>query len=464
MKYALVLGVVVCLALAPSALAHDTYVDQGTGHDASNDCAAKATPCKTMQRGLGQAGTGETVFVQGGHTYTASLVLNDRKSLVAKDFVGTGGFAVLDNGSAGVPDVLNPSVAPSGHVAAAGKVKGFVIRSATLPVEIDAKMTLKGNQITEARAIPADVKVGAAADATISHNLLNDPTKASSVPADQQTAIAVPSTGRVKIVGNAITGFWESIDVSGAGAHATIERNTISGTHEVSSYAGSAIVVLAGVARADIADNRVVAPDLTLSNGVVEGIVLLANGAITGNLVRAGFAQGIAINNTSKPVRIESDLVLTKADEIGLDVADDHPDAAPDAKIVNFTAWGDGVPFQMAKAQVTIDSSIIGAGGIKLFYGSNKCSISHSRGPTKSSGDHGCKDFSTTANPKFRSDDYHLKSSSPMIDKGNPQKPPKHTKDIDGDKRALPGDCGAKHPKARRDIGAYEFKCKKGHH
>jgi hypothetical protein len=46
-----------------------------------------------------------------------------------------------------------------------------------------------------------------------------------------------------------------------------------------------------------------------------------------------------------------------------------------------------------------------------------------------------------------------------MIDKGNPVRPPKHTKDIDGDKRALAGDCGHKHAKKRRDIGADEFKC-----
>jgi hypothetical protein len=66
-------------------------------------------------------------------------------------------------------------------------------------------------------------------------------------------------------------------------------------------------------------------------------------------------------------------------------------------------------------------------------------------------------------NPKFKSDGYHLKASSPMIDKGKKGSKSHGAKDIDGDKRVLAGDCGAKHPKARRDIGADEFKCPKSH-
>lgn len=51
-----------------------------------------------------------------------------------------------------------------------------------------------------------------------------------------------------------------------------------------------------------------------------------------------------------------------------------------------------------------------------------------------------------------------------MIDKGKKGSKSYGAKDIDGDKRVLAGDCGAKHPKARRDIGADEFKCPKSHH
>ena len=59
MRYATTIGVAVFLAFAPSALANDAYVDQGTGHDASNDCSQSAAPCKTLARGIGQASAGD---------------------------------------------------------------------------------------------------------------------------------------------------------------------------------------------------------------------------------------------------------------------------------------------------------------------------------------------------------------------------------------------------------------------
>jgi hypothetical protein len=449
------------LALSSSAQAHNAYVDGEAGADSGNDCSQKASPCRTIVRGLGQAGAGDKVFVQPGHIYTASIVLQDRKSLIAKDFAGTGGVAVLDNGNAGDPDILNPSVAPVGHVAEAGKVKGFFIASESLPVEINAGMTLAHNEIADADPLEANVSVGAAADATISHNVINDPTPASNDPSDQQTAIAVPSTGTVEIVGNTITHFWNGIEASGAGAHLTIERNTVTGTHEVDNYAGNAILAREGVAKAQITDNLVADPDLALDNGIVDGIVLLTNGSIDGNFVGKGFGQGIAVNNASKPVSMKGDVVLTAADDYGLNVIDDTHDDAADAKIVNTTVWGAGIPLEIAKVKVTFDSSILGnKQKVETFYGSNHCSISHSRGPVKSSGNSGCNDFQTKSNPKFKSDGYHLKGSSPMIDRGNPDSPGKHAKDIDGDKRALAGNCGHKHAKKRRDIGADEFKCK----
>ena len=129
-----------------------------------------------------------------------------------------------------------------------------------------------------------------------------------------------------------------------------------------------------------------------------------------------------------------------------------------DVTATNITIQGKGPGVIDRKAVLTLRSSLLDAGAIQASGSGARCHISYSRGPSKHSGGTGCKDFQKTAAPKLKSDGYHLKASSPMIDKGQPQAP-KNAVDIDGDKRALPGSCGKGHHKARRDIGADEFKC-----
>ena len=69
-----------------------------------------------------------------------------------------------------------------------------------------------------------------------------------------------------------------------------------------------------------------------------------------------------------------------------------------------------------------------------------------------------CQKFQTSADPRFVSaNDFHLKLSSPLIDRGNPLPPAAGAQDADGRLRALDGnrDCIV-----RRDMGAYEFVAK----
>ena len=48
-----------------------------------------------------------------------------------------------------------------------------------------------------------------------------------------------------------------------------------------------------------------------------------------------------------------------------------------------------------------------------------------------------------------------------MVDRGGKVHRHRYTRDIDGDHRALAGNCGARHPKKLTDIGADEYRCPK---
>lgn len=176
------------------------------------------------------------------------------------------------------------------------------------------------------------------------------------------------------------------------------------------------------------------------------------------NLVR-GFGAGIRVTDVAGLTRLDNDVIDAPSDGVGIKLSDtggDDPNVS-DAKATNLSIVGDGEWLGGTQASLTLDSSIVDtAGGAS----GTDCTITFSRGNTKTPGGDGCSHFQTKADPKFGADGYHLKSSSPMIDKGAPAKPPKGSKDIDGGKRALDGpDGGDCHGKPRRDMGADEFKC-----
>jgi hypothetical protein len=425
--------VIGALAMPASALAHDSYVDQGTGADAANDCSVEANPCKTIVKGIAQAGSGDSVFVNGGHTYTANLVLDDGKSLVHKDFAGAGGTAILDGGS----DTAHFEVDVEGS---AGKVKGFTIRGEGEALKVNGPVKILFDVFDEPAPIGEDARVDTTGKAVFDHDTFTDPTP-STLASDYQVGVS-GGPGSLVIKHSRFAGFDEAIATSASGT-AKIAHNDISGTHGAAPSAGRAI----GATHATITDNVIHDPGA----GPSDGIDVHEDVEISNSLIEAT-SQGVYGPVAGTKVTLDNNVI-----EAGVPVSISGDGSK--VKATNVTLLGTSFGATVNEgAQLKLDSSIVGTGPIKAFNGGT-CHITYSRGPVKHSGGNGCKDYDTTKGPKFKSDGFHLKGSSPMIDKGNPDRPPKHTKDIDGDKRALAGDCGHKHAKKRRDIGADEFKC-----
>jgi hypothetical protein len=426
------------LALPASTAAvggNDTYVDQGTGSNAGgNDCVNPSTPCKTVVRGIDQAGANHTVFVNGGHTYGANLVLDDGKSLVHKDFAGTGGIAILDGGS----DTAHYEVDIEGS---AGKVDGFTIRGEGGPLKVAGPARISHNLFDEEAPIGEDARVDATGKVVFDDDTFTDPTP-STLNTDYQRGLS-GGPGRLIVKHSRFTGFAEAIGTNASGT-AKIAHNEISGTHGLATSAGRAI----GAIHATISDNVIHDPGAEASDGID------ASGddvEISNNLIEAT-SQGVYSPAAGTKVILDNDVIMAG---VPVSISGD----GSKVKATNVTLLGTtfGATVNVG-SQLKLDSSIVGAGPIKAFNGGT-CHIKYSRGPSKHSGGNGCRHYDTTKGPKFKSDGFHLKGSSPLIDKGDPHKPPKHTKDIDGDKRALAGDCGHKHAIKRRDIGADEFKC-----
>jgi hypothetical protein len=414
-------------------MAHDSYVDQGTGSDGSNDCSVQANPCKTIVKGIAQAGAGDTVFVNGGHTYGANLVIDDGKSLVHQDFAGTGGTAILDGGS----DTAHFEVDVEGS---AGKIEGFTIRGEGEPLKVNGPAKISFDIFDEDAPINEDARVDSTGKVVFDHDTFTDPNP-STVNTDYQVGVS-GGPGLMVVKHSAFTGLSEAIGTSASGT-AKINHNDISGTHGQTSSAGHAI----GAVHATITDNVIHDPGAESS----DGIDVHEDVEIDHSFIEAT-SQGVYGPAPGTNVTLDNDVIFGGT---SLSVSG----TGSKFKATNLTLLGTTLGGYVGDgARLKLDSTLVGDGGV-LSPGTGDCAISHSRGPVQHSGGNGCKDFSTKADPKFKGDGYHLKGSSPLIDKGNPDKPPKHTKDIDGDKRALAGDCKANHPKKRRDIGADEFKC-----
>jgi hypothetical protein len=434
------------LALPVSALADDTYVDRSDGHDAGNGCHNRAKPCATIARGIARAGPGDVVFVGGDRAeYTQPLDLGEGKSIVRRDFsrkrsIHTAGRAVIDTGSAGEPAIE--------VISRAGRIKGLTVRSEFRPILLTGPATVTQDRFIHYPDVPgAAVVVAPTAIATqIVDNTFVDPD-----PATAAQGISAASGALPRIIDNEFDDIAQAINVTDG----FISGNDIAGT----TRGGFGIRTISG-AGATLTANRLHNPSLE-GAGTAFGVFTNVPTQFERNLIK-GYDEGVRVQDDPGPVTFQSDAILnSRTDGVSLnDTGADDPGVS-DATATNITLMGSQGFFEggITAAVFTIDSSIVGDGGLGAF-GGGTCVITHSRGPTQTPGGSGCDDYQTIASPRLKADGYHLKAASPLIDLGNPEKPSDGSRDIDGDRRALDGpDGGNCKGRARRDIGADEYRC-----
>jgi len=454
---------VVGLALAlPAGAGADTYADLDAP-DATPPCTL-ADPCNTIQSAVNSAATNETVRVDQGDTYPEAVTVGAGKSLISQDFnAADSGAAIID--ASGTPGTRAITVA-SGDPA--GTIQGFTLRSAstmTAPtVRLEAAATLSNNVFDSdlANNVPQLRIDDGAASPVVSGNTFSD------TVSDQQLGLVTSSTGAPQINGNGFSGFFHSVEVNpaagGATGTPTFFNNTFSGEHDIG--AGIQVVDANATIRRNLFHNPV-NPGLGGTDQPYGVFVLdtLNPGAAAATLSQnriLGYEVGVYISDNPNPVTMDSD-VLAGSTFTGIQSTDiDTSPSSTNGDLVatNITVHNPAnINVSLQDNHLTLDSSIVaGTGGIFEYPGSSGCSIAFSHGPTTSGGD--CETFQTAADPQFTNTNiadpmaFHLLSTSPMIDMGNPAAPPSGTTDIDGDPRALSasGACPIV-----RDIGADEF-------
>jgi hypothetical protein len=438
----------------PVASAHDTYVDHTDGSNASAHCR-RARPCATIGRGVDKAGHADTIFVGGDPVaFTTPVTLRNDKSLVHRDFstdpaIDTSGPVFIDSGSDPRPAVTVASNA--------GTIRGLFINSASTALEIQASVVVTHNVFLEDDPMSGpviDIAPDAHGEAAIKVNSIYDTTPVQNVT---QVGISNRSATAPLISGNTLGDFTTAISTKG---RPRIRGNFIKGTHPGGTFTGTGIIVRHG-SRATLSRNLLYIPDT--SGNPITGILLLADAHLEDNQV-LDYDVGIALKDTPNPVDLTGDVIRTipgLASE-GLRAIDSTDSAGvSDPHATNLTIVGPGTQIALDAVRLRLDSSLVGdtPGSIMSLSGSSTCKITYSRAQTTGNSADGCS-FQTKKDPLFKPDGYHLRRVSPLIDKGNPKAPPRHAKDIDGDRRALDGPDGADCNGApRRDIGADEYAC-----
>jgi hypothetical protein len=452
------LGAVAAIAMvgtAPVASAHDTYVDHTDGSNASTQCR-RASPCATIGRGVDKAGRADTIFVGGDPVaFTTPVTLGNGKSLVHRDFstdpaIDTSGPVYIDSGSDPRPAITVASNA--------GVIRDLFINSASTALEIQASVAATDNVFLEEDAMSGpviDIAPDAHGKAAIKDNSIYDTTPVQGVT---QVGISNRSATAPLISGNTLGDFTTAISTEG---RPRIRGNFIKGTHPGGSFTGTGIIVRHG-SRATLSGNQLYNPDT--SGNPVTGILVLGNAGFKNNLV-FDYDTGVELKDTPKPVEFSGDVIRTIAGGSvrGL-VAIDSTDSpgVSDPHATNVTIVGPGTQIGLDSVRLRLDSSIVGdtPGSVMSLSGGSTCNITYSRSQHTGNPTDGCANFQTTKDPLFKPDGYHLRRVSPLIDKGNPDVPPRQARDLDGDRRALDGpDGGNCHGAARRDIGADEYAC-----
>ena len=233
----------ISLVVTASASA-DRYVDDSGSDLASSLCDDPTDPCLTINKAIGKASPGETIFIGGsvgdgdGDDNYGQASVNKRVSLTEADFFSssgqTDGQAVIDGG--GTNGVL---VLASG---AGASVEGLTIRGTT-SLALYAPATVRGNVFddpdTHDRIVAA---AGSGSYMFTGNTILDDGV------GEGPIGILSQSTGSPQIAGNTFrnlqVGIVSNVLTPNTGTPA-ITDNTISGTRS-SAGAGIGVVVSAG--------------------------------------------------------------------------------------------------------------------------------------------------------------------------------------------------------------------------
>jgi hypothetical protein len=156
-------------------------------------------------------------------------------------------------------------------------------------------------------------------------------------------------------------------------------------------------------------------------------------------------------------VTLSNDLIY--GNTTGIESTDSSADSPPstqgDVSATNETIFDNAVDASVSYTTLTLDSSILGT-PIDVVGNNGACDVTYSRGSSAASSN-GCGNFDTNADPQFvdsASGNFHLQSTSPLIDVGDPGSPGPGTVDFYGGPRELQGKACST---VRRDIGAAEY-------
>lgn len=439
----------VALALPAAATAADRWVDAETGSDTANGCTVQASPCATINHATGasqSAGDAGTIHVDQG-TYAEQVGnLAQTNHLLADDFVaGDGGATTIDGGS-GIALFIQANAQASGFTITSGTIGSVVVVLGNASVH-DNAIIAKGLNSTA-----VEVFAGGGEPAVNDNTLLAD-------SGDEDNGIVVDPnvTGMATVSGNTIgaagDGFARCVFVK-AGSNATVSGNTILGTREDGSADNG--IRIDGADDVAIAGNEIRQPVIAAgdqSDGVYATNLAASDGLrLTRNRITAMTGTGLVLADAAGPVSSNGDILAGNSERSV------YAGNASDVTLANDTiVAGTPAPVELNGAALTVDSSVLNV-PITSSGGDVSCVISYSRGPAITEGGDGCGAFQTTADPGFvdpGAGDYHLRSDSPLIDRGNPEAPAAGSVDIDGDARAIEGDGACPHD-GRRDIGADE--------
>ena len=442
------------LAVAPSAFAADTFVDQSTGSD-GNNCLSAASPCATVQGGIDKAtGVNDTIRVAPG-IYPAPapnpIVISGNRSLEA-----TGSPASTTLGTL--------------YANTTGVVQGFTFEGdssldSTASVRIQAAATVKGNIF---KTSPSGTPVGedlriefGSGSPTVTGNTFSDD------GAGDSAAVVANTLGSPPISDNHISGYHIGIEVERGTP--TLSRNDISSIYNSNSTGlGAAITVSSaeGATSPTITANLIHDPtNVGGINPLPDGVLIIGDSVVgtpsTGATLRRnqilGYSTAVKVGGTDGAVTLDGDLLVGAPEGLSA-FSNNAGDSFGDVTATNITVDATTRDIVLQHTQLTLNSSIVGHAIVSVGTptASDTCAITFSRGPTTTPGGNGCQNFQTSAVPNYAaSGDYHLMASNPaLIDQGDGAVVHGDLFDFDGDARALAGTCGGT---TKPDIGADEF-------